>query len=790
MSRSRATAQAKNVTFELHTLGWESFQNLCGHIAREVLGQTVTAFSPGNDAGQDGAFQGKWLRRGKEAFKGRFVLQCKFTARRDAHLTHRDLGDEITKATKLAHRGLARTYVLITNAKISGESDSVIRRRFLGIKGIEFFDILGVEWITMQILTSKRLRAFVPRIYGLGDLSEIIDERVYDQAAEILQSWRDNLVKFVPTDAHRRSVDALIEHGFVLLLGDPMAGKSSIAAALALAAADQWECRPIFVRHPDDIQVHWNPNEPRQMFWVDDAFGQIQTDLRLVDGWNGVFPHLTAAIRKGARVLFTSRTYVYRGALSCLKQTAFPLLTNSQVVIEVERLSLIEKERILYNHLRLGTQPTRFRTQIKPYLSTIAANPKFFPEIAKRLGDPFFTKGLLIAPEPLRQFVEEPKEFLGDVIRQLGPSNFAALALLFMRAGRIEIPPRLDEHEAEAMQILGATLRDLCNAFVSLEGSLVIQMLEHGVRSWGFRHPTIRDAMAVYVAERPELIDVYLRGAKTQELVAEVVCGDVDVEGAKVHVPGNRFLLVIAKLSLLEFSDRTTIRYTIVPFLAYRCSDEFLALWARECEQQFRAVLAGVLATSHPYALLLSRLHLLGLVPNDIRAKYVLAAAEAAVDDADTTFVESDLRSLFRDEEYAAILTRVQNELAPNAGAKAEDLADTYDDPEYDPDDYFSELRSGFETFAEMFTDDETVWGFQDGLDAIDSAIKRIKRRNEELEAEREAEEFEFHRYLHEGPSHPSPPQSAAGTSIIPKPLARELNVDPNERSVFDDVDT
>src|SRR5258708_7669652 len=99
---SRPTAQAGNVSFELHTLGWEGFQNLCGHVVREILGQTVTIFSPSNDAGQDGAFQGVWQRTKKEVFSGRFVIQCKFTSRRDEHLSLGDLKEEMVKAEKLA----------------------------------------------------------------------------------------------------------------------------------------------------------------------------------------------------------------------------------------------------------------------------------------------------------------------------------------------------------------------------------------------------------------------------------------------------------------------------------------------------------------------------------------------------------------------------------------------------------------------------------------------------------------------------------------------------------------
>src|SRR5205823_4991999 len=140
---NRPTAQAGNVSFELHTLGWEAFQNLCGHVAREILGQTVTVFSPSNDAGQDGAFQGVWQKTKEEVFSGRFVLQCKFTSRRDEHLGLSDLKDEITKAERLANRGLAQTYLLMTNARVSGEADNLLREAFRKIMGIEYFELFG-----------------------------------------------------------------------------------------------------------------------------------------------------------------------------------------------------------------------------------------------------------------------------------------------------------------------------------------------------------------------------------------------------------------------------------------------------------------------------------------------------------------------------------------------------------------------------------------------------------------------------------------------------------------------
>jgi hypothetical protein len=50
--------------------------------------------------------------------------------------------------------------------------------------------------------------------------------------------------------------------------------------------------------------------------------GATQYDGRAADDWSRVFPHLQSATRRGARVLFTSRDYIYKAARSRLKESA------------------------------------------------------------------------------------------------------------------------------------------------------------------------------------------------------------------------------------------------------------------------------------------------------------------------------------------------------------------------------------------------------------------------------------------------------------------------------------
>ena len=163
--------QATEPDFELQSLGWKAFQDLCSTIVSEVLGQTAQVFLPSNDGGRDGAFRGVWSPSQQESLTGTFTVQCKFSrdgCRRAPTLSA--LTDELEKAKRLAEQGLASNYILMTNHRLSGRTDEAVKAAFTAIPGINAVLTFGRESITQKIRESARLRILVPRVYGLGDL--------------------------------------------------------------------------------------------------------------------------------------------------------------------------------------------------------------------------------------------------------------------------------------------------------------------------------------------------------------------------------------------------------------------------------------------------------------------------------------------------------------------------------------------------------------------------------------------------------------------------------------------
>jgi hypothetical protein len=722
---TNSSAQASEIDYQLHTLGWKAFQQLCVTIASELWGQTVQGYFEGNDGGRDGAFYGVWTQRGYEKLEGTFTAQCKFSAAPNQSLSLADLSDELAKARRLASRGLANNYIVFTNLRLTGRSDEDIVAAFEGLPGIKKCLCYGSDRITQFIRESPRLRMLVPRVYGLGDLSQILDERAYNQAREILSAMGDDLSKFVITNAYRDSAKAIVEHGFVLLLGEPASGKSAIAAALALGAIDEWGCSTLKIRDANEFVVHSNPNEPKQFFWVDDAFGATQLDWQTTVDWNKAFAHIRSAIRRGARFVFTSRDYIYRNARNFLKESALPVLNESQVVIRVEQLTKDEREQILYNHIRLGTQLERFKYEIKPLLTGVAANERFSPELARRLGHPAFTKGLRLLPSALSNFVENPVELLKEIIRTLDAASRSAIALVFMRGGMLASPITLSSDERRAIDLMGAQPADVLTALVSLDGSLLILIEQQGGFFWRFKHPTIRDAFAALVAENRELMDIYLTGTPVYQLLSEISCGDTDFEGVKVKVPSDRFDILAERVEEF-YRDRGENEDAVERFLAFRCGKDFLLRYF----ERNPTLVPGLYVMSYFYASskvdLINRIHEFGLLPVSERLRHVASVRELAVRTPDSGFLNDHHVSFISDEERRDILQHVRAALLPQLDSCIESWRDNYSGGD-DPSSYFSALEDTLRDYGTEFAGDaEVEIQIADALAKIESAIGEL----------------------------------------------------------------
>jgi len=706
------------IDFQLHKLGWSSFQSLCHSICKEIFKQPVERYLDSKDGGRDGAFTGIWTEASGKEIRGRYVIQCKFVSKVNQKLTVSDLRDEYEKVKRLSSEGRCDFYLIMTNAEISGIAAEAIEDYFKAAGAKEVI-CHGSNWINEQLTENKRLRMLVPRVYGLGDLSEIFDERAFKQAESLLASMKDDLAKVVLTDAYYRAADAIDKEGFVLLIGEPAAGKTTIASMLAVGAIDQWKAHTIKVAKPDHLLKHWNPDDESRLFWIDDAFGAMQYESGLVQSWNSILSEVRAMIKDGVKIVMTSRNYIYDRARNDLKESAFPLFRESRVVIDVHNLTHKEKQQMLYNHLKLGKQTPEFIKEIKPHLDGVVNHDRFIPETARRLADPAFTKDLILHPTTIGKFVTDQEQFLIDTLIGLDVDSKAALALVYMSNGRLESPVSLNDDELKIIERIGSNTAQCLIALQSMAGSFVQHITSEDEAEWQFKHPTVGDAFAKVIAKTPELLGVYVQGSSLSKMMSQVTMGDLKIEKALI-LPKLVYPAVLERLKSYEFDESYKEDWlkqyygkrNLFNFLARRCSKEFLKQFFDLRPDLLNEISSpGLYLSVSPHVTLAIRLHDVGLLPERVRLELLEKVKRYALSGDDVYIFKSrDFQSIFSSDELNEIKNLVRLELLPKLESIREGLQEEFDENGDDTPDEFvdnftsllSTLKTEFESDAEL----------------------------------------------------------------------------------------
>jgi hypothetical protein len=747
-------------SFALHDLGWHAFQQFCHTVMREVLGQEVISFLDTNDGGRDGAFVGRWSPTPESTYEGAFVAQCKHTTRPSHNLSLSDLEEELPKAERLAASGRCDVYLLMTNAGVTGDSEKRIVDE-LQSRGVKDVVVLGKTWLNQTVAESSRLRRLVPRLYGLGDLTQILDDRAYRQARAVLDAMRSDLDKLVLTRTYSQASRALAEHHFVLLVGAPATGKTTIAAQLALGAADEFDTAVVRIDSPKDVKERWNPDD-RQLFWLDDAFGATQFDMSLAWAWARNIPLITSAIRAHSMFVLTTRDYIFRQAYNHLKVGTMPVLREAEVIVDVTDLALGEREQILYNHLRHGRQPNSFLDSIRPHLGATAAHPGFTPELARRLAEPAFTHKLKPhSRNSIVDFLDHPSDFLHEVMTGLDLDSKAALGLIFVNHDWLRSPVVLDGQDADLVARLGSSLGGVTSALEALNGSLIRHVIRDRQSGWVFSHPTMVDAYGTLL-HSPEFLYHLLAGFPLDVLLRKVTCGDVDIKGAVV-IPPSHFARVLDRLEerLPPGGEQWRAIELRAGFLASRCDRNFLQMWLdREPRGLEDWDEPGLMLETDPYNEVVVRLHEFGLFPELLRKRFSERLIEYCISGEDPAVVWNEtLRSLLTESERARLRERIEVELLPNLGVAVRNCAQHWDGDTY-PEDAVAPLRELVFHLPREYSD----------LEAIGEKARELDRLLDEWVANQDWD-----------PDHDDGYPSMSATESF-------QSGSPNGRSVFDDL--
>lgn len=775
------------VDFDLHKLGWRAFEDLCGVTAREILGHTVQVFANGQDAGRDGAFEGTaaipvGATGAATIISGKVVIQCKFSEKVNKNITVSTIKSELSKLEKLVVDGRCDSYILMTNMTLTAENDIAISRAIKSA-GVSQSVNLGREWFNTTISSNEKLRRFVPRVYGLGDVSQIFDERSREQSLAMLAELQPSLQKFVLTGTYNLAAKALAERRIIVLLGEPAVGKSLMAATLSLAALDEFRSTPYQVQSASELKKRWNANDSGRTFWVDDAFGATRIDEGLVADWQRNLVAVLTAVSQGNRVIITSRSHLYNQAVGLFKASTRRELQGKTVEIKVDDLTDDERSQMLYNHIKFGNQPKSYKRAVKPHLRKLSKLATLRPEIARRLGNSSFTTNLALDDVALADFVNRPHQFLVDTILELDPAGMAALALIYVSRGRLPSPidSSMTVNHDFIFSTYGVNVQQVKNALQSIEGTFVQRRTEHRGAYWAFFHPTIGEAFESTVQDSSEALGVFLRGISERTAVDILDCSlgetahsvtAVRAGSDYLAVPESLLTVALSALNLPssraaggEFASHYSFYYKYVPFLLNRTSMSFLSK-VIDCDVKLIGDLIADYASSSndSAARLLNRVggvRDLTSQEQDALASALRVRAREVADDAWAH--DTGLASMLTSDQREALKSELLESLAEDVSQLPESFLENWISSE-DPDAYFEELVVNLESLANIdFKSPENVFIIHETRQRLEQVIQQARE-----DYDREPDDYDKQdRY--EG--------------------REEFAVDDSDRDMFDDVD-
>ena len=563
-----------SLKYRISSLGWYNFELLVQTLLKAVIGPGVTSFGGSKDQGRDAEFIGNArFPTPEHQWGGRWVFQVKYIdfEEQGADDARSSLKSKFAKELRLvlSRHEPVNNYILVTDVPLTAQSRSALKAlattsgfagNFASVDGKEvcqFLDMYG------------EIRKSYPQLLGLADLDVIINRDLYSRSQAYLQHWQPKLATYVQTEAHQKALSLLKKKHFIVLDGPPEAGKTTIAAALALIhATDGFEVIDVrasndVFRASDEKSSDPGSEHKKRLFVADDAIGSISLVAAQADEWSRDLPGILRQLDSNRLLVWTARRYILEEALatSRLKEAAAEFPRPHEVLVDVGSLSTMQKAEILYNHAKQAGLSNEQRELVRTHAMQIINHPNFTPLRISQL----FT--LVLKPkvedsqnmtagwEQVRQFLKNPGERWIQAFRALSQSEQTLLSATLDFEGPVLSRALQASYELRVSKGGGRHL-SFEECVSRLDHSFITVGSSHSGEIYvSVQHPSLRDMLLLNLRGDVDARGRYI-GLATPFALAEIIGGiaersetDTDPEHAVVPTNEEEFALFLKRLT-------------------------------------------------------------------------------------------------------------------------------------------------------------------------------------------------------------------------------------------------
>ncbi|WP_299569059.1 restriction endonuclease [uncultured Shewanella sp.] len=366
--------------YDFSTLNDKDFEILSTDILSIKEGVAVDRFKPGKDQGIDGKFfsiEGEeviiqvkhWITSGIE----KLLNQCR--------------NKEVEKVRKLN----PSRYIFVCSLPLSNSNKEALTAIFSPY--LNQSDIYGKENLNDH-LREPEYSHIEKNHYKLwlsssNVLSLLINSGIYSKSEKTFEDIKNNCKYYVKTESHDKARHILNNSKCLIVTGEPGAGKTTLAENLCyLFVLEGFE----FVEIEDSIDNAWDvfTKDKKQLFYFDDFLGRNYLDGLYKKEDSKIIKFMKAVKScKDKMFILTSRSTILNQGKQKSELFEIANIQKNEFELNINKLTEIEKAKILYNHMYFSNLPLEFIDKFydrKAYRSIIS-HKNFNPRLMSFITD-------------------------------------------------------------------------------------------------------------------------------------------------------------------------------------------------------------------------------------------------------------------------------------------------------------------------------------------------------------------------------------------------------------------